>query len=140
MTHLVLLSAADGVMTAETIVGTVVPCAVFATTFAIVVALLYYRFRTLRLRNELVALYLSRGEAVPPWLLGAPVAGRNVDLRRGLVLLAGGLGISGAGGILRHGDAAAFGIIPALIGCAFLIVWKVGASADDPTAPRSDAE
>jgi hypothetical protein len=120
----------------EELVPILVPVASFGATIAIVAIVLYFRYRTLRLKQDLLEAFLAKGEAIPPALLSLPkaAASRNGDLRRGLVLLGGGGGLSVALLFAHQPDAAGFGLIPALIGVAFLIVWKVEAGAGSEQA------
>jgi hypothetical protein len=106
------------------LVPIVVPIASFGATIAIVAIVLYFRFRSQRLKHELVKVYLDKGQEVPPLVLGdAPT--RNADLRRGLVLLAAGVSLAIAFAIGGQREAIGFGAIPGLIGLAYLVVWRI---------------
>jgi hypothetical protein len=105
-------------------VGVFVPIASFGMVIAIVCAGLYYRFRAQGARQDLIRSYLERGQPVPPALIDPP-AKPTGDLRRGLVLVAAGIGISLASMVAHNTEGAGVGLIPALIGIAYLIVWKI---------------
>jgi hypothetical protein len=106
------------------LVPIVVPIASFGATVVIVGVVLFYRFRTQRLKHDLVRSYLDKGQPAPPDLLGEAPS-RNGDLRRGLVLLATGISLSLAFLIAGERQATGFGLIPALIGLAYLAVWRI---------------
>jgi hypothetical protein len=99
---------------------------VFATAFAIVIAALVYRFRREKERLETVRYLADKGHDVPVELL-APTAKakQNTDLRRGLVLLLGGLGVAASFAIGHQFDGMGFGVLPGLIGVAYLVVWRI---------------
>jgi hypothetical protein len=98
----------------------------FGATTAIVAISLYFRFRSQRLRQELYASFLEKGAPIPRELLPGGVSRKgSADLRRGLVLLLGGIGLSLSLLMGHQPDGIGFGLIPALIGVAFLIVWKI---------------
>jgi hypothetical protein len=106
------------------LVPIVVPIASFGTTVILVGLVLVYRFRTQRLKHDLVKAYLDRGQAAPADLLGEAPS-RNGDLRRGLVGLATGIALAIAFFVAGERQATGFGLIPALIGLAYLAVWRI---------------
>jgi hypothetical protein len=116
----------------EEFVPLLVPIAAFGALSAIVVAILYFRYRSQRLRQELYASFLDRGVPIPAELISAKPRKHNGDLRTGMVLLLGGFGLSVALLLANLTSGAGFGLIPALIGVAYLLVWKVesGSHAD----------
>ena len=103
---------------------------------AVVAISLIFRYRTQRLRQELYASFLQKGEPIPAELLpGRAQRGKaNADLRRGMVLLLGGIGLSLALCLAHESSNAGVGIIPALIGVAYLVVWKVESRANAESA------
>jgi hypothetical protein len=130
--HVSLDHGSHGEVSPGELVPIVVPIASFGTTVVIVAIVLYFRLRATRLKHELVRIYLDKGQPVPPLVLGE---GRspNADLRRGLVLLATGVSIAIAFALGGQGQVVGLGVIPALIGVAYLVVWRIERA-------RSDAE
>jgi hypothetical protein len=108
----------------EEFVPLLVPIASFGATLAAIAIVLFYRFRATRLKHELVKAYLDKGEPPPKDLLGGAPS-RNADLRRGLVLLATGISLALAFLIQGEAHATGFGLIPALIGGAYLLMWRI---------------
>jgi uncharacterized membrane protein HdeD (DUF308 family) len=142
----VLLSLVPCLARAGDLTETVVPIAVVGTIFgfsALMVGIVSYsRHRNQRLRHETIRVALEKGQPLPPGLLDAGAAREPAfrDLRRGLVMLAVGLG---AGLFLFFSRipgtperAWAVGFVPALMGIAYLISHLVagrqagGAPAD----------
>jgi hypothetical protein len=100
--------------------------ATFGTILAIVFGALTYRYRREKQRLDTVKYLVDKGNNVPVELLVPPTPVKKLaDLRRGLILLLGGTGVSVSLLIAHDTDAMAFGLIPGLIGVAYLIVWKV---------------
>jgi len=104
-------------------VSWIVPLAAFTSLFAIVSAVLYAGFRRDRVRHETLRVMIEKGSAIPPELLVPP---SGSDLRRGIVLLGAGLGLSVffLAFPLQRGLWAT-GAVPALVGLGFLIVWRL---------------
>jgi hypothetical protein len=106
-------------------VAIIVPLAMFALVFAIVVAALYANFRRDRHRHETIRLALERGGAIPPELL-IPPRKPHTDLRRGVLLLCAGLGLA----VLLFKTANESGawtaaLIPIFLGLGYLAVHKI---------------
>jgi hypothetical protein len=106
-------------------VAIVVPVAMFALIFAIVVAALYANFRRDRHRHETIRLALERGGEIPPALL-IPARKPHSDLRRGILLLCAGLGLM----VLLFKTAKESGawtaaLIPIFLGLGYLVVHKL---------------
>jgi hypothetical protein len=118
-----LADVASQLFQEDVIVPLVVPAVSMGAIVAVVAISLYFRYRTQHLRQDLYRSFLEKGEPIPGELLQprGKSPGRNGDLRRGLVLLAGGIGLSIAVLCAHNPDAIGF----ALIGVAYLIVWKV---------------
>jgi hypothetical protein len=127
--HTVFEGAHDG-PGPEAFVPLVVPLASFGATVAIVGIVLFFRYKVQRSRQDLIETFLEKGEPIPPLLLAGRTRSRHADLRRGLVLITGAAGLSLALLFVGQGAAAGFGLIPALIGVAFLIMWKVETRSD----------
>ena len=127
-----LLSELSEPLSPDLVIPVVVPAVTFGAVIAVVAITFYFRYRSQGLRQELFRSLLDKGLPIPPEFLTAKPRARYVDLRRGLVLLLSGVGLSSA--LLLAGDhdsrsAAGFGLFPALIGVAFLLVWKVESRA-----------
>jgi hypothetical protein len=108
----------------------------FFTTLAIIVAVMHFRSRAEQGRHAMVRFMVEQGRDVPKELLAPPRRPSSL-LLRGLVLLAAGIGLGIALLLAGERDVAGFGIIPALIGLAFLVTWRVEsghqrAAADAP--------
>ncbi len=106
-------------------VAIVVPVAMFALIFAIVVAALYASFRKDRQHHETIRLALERGGEIPPALL-LPRRKPRSDLRRGILLLCAGLGLM----VLLFKTAKESGswtaaLIPIFLGIGYLVVHKL---------------
>jgi hypothetical protein len=97
---------------------------VFACPVAIVLIVLYYRQRRIRQLHQTLAVMIEKGVPIPQELLGREVRQRPSDLRRGIILIATGLGLLGF--LLGQKDEAwGLALIPLLIGFGYLLVWKL---------------
>jgi hypothetical protein len=96
---------------------------VFGCPVAIVAIILYYRHRKNRLLHDTLAKAIEKGAPIPPELL-APDKPRKSDLRRGLTLVAIGVGVT-IFFVAEREDAWGLGMIPLLIGIGYLIAWKL---------------
>jgi hypothetical protein len=129
----------------ESAMGTLVPIVFWVAIAAIVIAPQYFKSRDRQKLQETLRVAFEKGQPVPPELIEAmssnvterfiPTPDR--DLRRGLVLIAVGLGLVGLGyglwyGLMSVEEIAAYitggtvagaGAIPGLIGIAYLILW-----------------
>jgi hypothetical protein len=117
----------------DVVIPVVVPAVTYAAIVTIVAISLFFRYRTQQMRQDLYKSFIEKGEPIPEsFLPGTKRRSRNGDLRFGLVLLTGGVGLSASLLLAGQMQGAPFGIIPALIGAGFLLVWKVeaGAQAD----------
>jgi hypothetical protein len=88
---------------------------------------LYFRSRQNLQRHLTLRLMIEKGAEIPPELLTPPVKPRS-DLRKGVVLLAGGIGATIFFALVKTGDAGgvwSLGLIPTLIGLGYLIVWLI---------------
>lgn len=101
--------------------------------FGIVAVVTYYRFRKRREVQETIRIAIEKGQELPTEFLetiSSPKKDqprKDRDLRRGLVLIAVGLGV-GLFGVLVGDDEAVgplmgIGSIPLLIGLAFTALW-----------------
>lgn len=115
---------------------------VFTTLFgapvlivAVIVLANYFKARSL---HRTVRTMVEKGQPVPAALFGPPPAQRlRSDLRRGIVLVMVGLGISVFLAATDWGGSSwSLGVIPFLIGVGYLIVWKLEGKKDNtPPVP-----
>jgi hypothetical protein len=105
--------------------GILVPLAFFLFTFLGVTVGLYIAFRKDRERQETLRAMIQRGETIPPHLLVPPVKKFN-DLRRGIILIAGGLGLAIFIGVMPTDRGVwTVGVIPMLLGAGYLLAWRL---------------
>ena len=117
---------------------------VFTTLFgapvlivAVIMIANYLRARSL---HRTVQAMVEKGQPVPAALLAPPAVPRpRSDLRRGVILIAIGIGVMTFFGVDEgwHDSAWAFGLIPGLIGVGYLIVWKLEGKRTDSPPPVS---
>jgi len=95
----------------------------FGLPVLVVAIVLYYKLRRDRMIHETIARLAEKGLPVPADLLSrSPRVTANRDLRSGLILIGLGIGLT----VFFAGVAPtvwAIGLIPGLIGVAFLITW-----------------
>jgi len=97
----------------------------------------YFKARSL---HRTVQMMVEKGQPIPAALLAPPAVPRaRSDLRRGVILLAVGLGVMTFFGVEEgwHDSAWALGLIPGLIGVGYLIVWKLEGKKNDNPPPVS---
>ena len=86
----------------------------------------YWKARSL---HKTVREMVAKGQEVPAALFAGPppVVRARSDMRRGVVLVMVGVGMMIFFGAMDDwdGGAWALGIIPFLIGCGYLLVWKL---------------
>jgi hypothetical protein len=111
-----------------------VPIAFFGAVITIVAMILGQRVRQTKLLHETIRAMIEKGQPIPPELLQPPVRRRpKSDLRRGLVFAGIGIGLT-VWLALDGGTKWALGLIPLLMGAAFLITWKVEQSKNGDRA------
>jgi hypothetical protein len=112
------------------IVAILVPTVFFLTLTGIVAMSLYASFRKDRERHETLRLVIERGGSIPPELVSPPPKRPTSDLRRGIVLLSGGVGLTIllAAASQERGVWTA-GLVPVLLGLGYLAVWQIEARA-----------
>jgi hypothetical protein len=77
---------------------------------------------------------VDNGVEVPAGLFAAPQRTRDVDLRRGILLIAVGIGLALFVGIVsRRADVATSGALPLLVGIGYLVVWRMGRRESAPS-------
>ncbi len=104
--------------------------AVFGTPVAIVAVIMILSWAKARSLHRTVREMVAKGQPVPPELLasraGAPLR-PWYDLRRGIILLAVGVGVMFFFLAVAGWDAGvwAFGLIPAIIGTGYILTWRL---------------
>ena len=109
----------------------------FSTTIFGLAAVLFAVHRIYRQRAETLRLMVEKGVAIPPELISPPPRPAS-DLRRGLVLLMFGLGLSIC--LLATSEVRGMwtlGLVPLLVGAGYLIVFRVtrAAGGSAPSQP-----
>jgi hypothetical protein len=115
---------ADG---AEVVAPIFITGLVFGFSFLIVATSLYAGHRRAQLRHETIRTALEKGMPVPRELLDAPRASDpQRDLKRGILLVALGIGLATFLGVHEPGDSSwAVGFIFVLLGAGFLLSWRL---------------
>ena len=96
----------------------------------------YFRYRRRREVQETIRIAIEKGQELPAEFLetisspkNEPKPKKDQDLRRGVVLIAVGLGIGAFGLLVGEADAVGplmgIGSIPLLIGMALTALWRV---------------
>ena len=97
---------------------------------------MYFGFSKNRMMHKTVRMMVEKGQEVPPALLAPPppAVRQRSDMRRGVVLLMIGIGLIVFLGAVNdwEGGVWSLGLIPALIGLGYLLVWKLEGKADKP--------
>lgn len=101
----------------------------FGCPIAIVATVMYFRHRRNRMLHETLRAMIDKGVAIPPELLHPQERRRlpKSDFRRGLVWIAIGTGLT-IYFVIGDSHFWPIGLIPLLMGVAFLITWKVEGS------------
>jgi hypothetical protein len=114
----------------DTLIPIVAIIFTFGMPVAIVAIVVISRHRRKRMLHETIRAMIEKGVTIPPELLQSehePKPGQKNDFRNGLVLIAVGLGLTLSYAIKGYPPLIA-GLIPLLIGVAFLVTWKVAGS------------
>ena len=117
-----------------------VPISFFLCILLLVGTIQYMSLRKDRNKHRTLQLMVERGAQIPVELITSQKR-RGSDLRRGLVLVGTGLGITLF--LLMTKDARSsgafgLGLIPALIGCGYLLAWKLeGRNAHEQPQQRA---
>jgi hypothetical protein len=114
--------------------------AVFGAPVLIVAVIMYFGFSRNRMMHRTIRMMVEKGQPVPAALLAppAPAQRQRSDMRRGVVLFMIGVGLIVFLGAVNdwEGGSWAVGIIPALIGVGYLLVWKLeGGAKPKPDNP-----
>jgi hypothetical protein len=107
---------------------------VFGFPVAIVAVIMFSNWAKNRSLHKTVRMLVEKGQPIPPALLSTPAAVSAAtglrpwyDLRRGIVLMAVGVGIIMFFGISAGWDEGvwALGLIPGLIGVGYILAWRL---------------
>jgi hypothetical protein len=128
----------DGALMAIPIVG-IIFTTLFGAPVLIVGLIMFFSYWKARSLHRTVRMMVEKGQPVPEALFATPPAAirQRSDMRRGVVLAMIGLGVMLFLGAVNdwEGGAWALGLIPFLIGCGYLLVWKLEdnkAGTDNP--------
>lgn len=119
---------------------------IFTTLFGapvmIVGVIMFFSYWKQRSLHRTVRMMVEKGQPIPEGLFVAPPASparQRSDVRRGIILCMVGIGIMLFFAAINEweGGAWALGIIPFLIGCAYLLVWKFEAKKQPDTLNTS---
>ena len=100
---------------------------------AIPILYFYFRYRTRAAAQATIRAALEKGQALSPEMLERllepvvpSVNRRNTDLRRGIILIALGVGIAviGLAAAPMWQQALAVSALPSMIGLAYVALWK----------------
>lgn len=103
--------------------GMIVPVALFLVIALIVIIPMVLAHRRKRRLYDLIQHMVENGKAVPPELL-TPSRKKDSDLKTGVLLVCGGLGVIVALLIVHHA-AWGLGFIPLIIGSGYVLVGKL---------------
>jgi uncharacterized protein DUF6249 len=107
---------------------------VFGFPVAIVAVIMFSNWAKSRSLHKTVRMMVEKGQPIPPALLSTPAAVSAAaglrpwyDLRRGIVLMAVGVGVIMFFGISAGWDEGvwALGLIPGLIGAGYILAWRL---------------
>src|SRR5215469_5139390 len=110
------------------------PFWVFGFPVAIVAVIMFSNWARNRSLHKTVRMMVEKGQPIPPALFSTPAAVSAAtglrpwyDLRRGIVLMAVGVGIIMFFGISAGWDEGvwALGLIPGLIGAGYILAWRL---------------
>ena len=127
-------------------VAILVPLGFFLSLLAGVAVTLYFRAAREHERHETLRKMVEKGQEIPSALLIPPHQPAS-DLRRGLVLVGVGIGLSVMlAGADDHDLRSLWGagLIPTLMGVAYLVTWMIGrkelsAAAESPARASDPA-
>ena len=130
----------DGALMAIPIVG-IIFTTLFGAPVMIVGVIMFFSYWKARSLHRTVRMMVEKGQPVPEALFATPPAPvrQRSDMRRGVILAMVGVGVMIFFGAMDSwdGGAWALGIIPFLIGCGYLLVWKLESNkAGTDIAPR----
>ena len=102
---------------------------IFGAPVLIVALIMYFGFSKSRAMHRTIRLMVEKGQPVPAALLAPPppAVRQRSDMRRGVVLVMVGIGLMLFFAAVNdwEGGSWALGVIPFLIGCGYILVWKL---------------
>jgi hypothetical protein len=114
-----------------------IPLGFFACLILLVALPLYFRLRKDRDQQATLRLMIEKGVSIPVEFLAQP-ARRHTDLRRGVLLVAAGLGLAIFLKAVHAAPGAwSLGVVPFLIGAGHLVVWRLVARSEGASPPAS---
>lgn len=125
------------------LVSIIVPVVFFMCILGIVIGVLVYKARKDKQLQITLRAMVEKGAEIPPELI-APPAKKSNDRRRGILLLAAGLGISLGLAVIAFWDKEALagsgmGLVLVFLGLGYLIVAGMEKKSDDMPSPESIA-
>jgi hypothetical protein len=110
-----------------------VPLLPFALAAFVVAAALYYAYRRNAQQHETLRLMVEKGREIPPELL-IPPPKRRSDLRRGIVILAFGIGLMAFFALHETHEKGLWGLglIPTLMGAGYLLASRLEPNGNKP--------
>ena len=110
-----------------------IPIASFVAFTIVIVSLVYFKYKTRNATQKTIRLALEKGGELSPEFikqLGEPEPSKDRDLRRGLIWVATGVATATFAIVLNEPDALGpllgLSAFPALIGAAYLTMWRFG--------------
>ena len=108
-----------------------VPIPLFLAIAAGTIGFLFFASRNKQAKQATLQAAIQRGDALTPELIAAISNERSApatDYRRGVLLIALGIGLAVFGQFVDPDETALLGIaaIPVLLGVGYLFVWKFG--------------
>ncbi|CAN5549352.1 hypothetical protein BH20VER1_BH20VER1_21740 [soil metagenome] len=99
----------------------------FGAPVLIVAVIMFFSYIKARSLHRTVRMMVEKGQPVPEALFATPhsPAKQRSDMRRGVVLLAIGVGVMLFFAAVSDGGAWAMGLIPFLIGAGYLAIWQL---------------
>ena len=114
-----------------------IPIASFLAFTIVIVAFVFFKYKTRVETQETFRLALEKGTELSPEFiahLGEPEPSKDRDLRRGLIWLAVGFATAIFAMMVDEPDATGpllgIGAFPTLVGVAYLTMWRFGARKD----------
>ena len=117
------------------IVSAVIPVVaivfVFGAPVVIVALVMWVNMKKARLQHETVAKLIESGQEIPPDFFErlSPRPKPNINLNRGIILCATGLGLGLASVLNSSAAFGAIGLVLLFIGAALLLIWRLESRA-----------
>jgi hypothetical protein len=112
-------------------IGLIAVLLMFAVPVVIVIAILAYKTKKARILSETASKFAEKGLPLPAQLQIAPLVAPNADRRRGIILIALGLGLCAFFYVINPEDTTwGIGIIPLVVGLGYLLAWAIEKNRD----------